>query len=672
MKKALKNLLSVVLCVAVALSCLFVVSSADIKANAYYGSNYITAGETYNFVLTNVDRGVAYFIPQVSGFYNLTLTDYVRSGWIGMWINERDNTDGIYKYNFYNYNPEQIINSYISTPLYLRAGNEYQINVGYYAQSYNQTMTGGNMSIRFDRINYTPPLIPSSAAGSSQAIYNASQREQYFSYTTSQAGDYTLSYQQLRASVDVYRAADGITVYSRRDSEYWKSGEDGGYISGTKMVFKLEANTTYYFRMNSYYDYGSSPLFMNKNEKDVSHILVESADAPISCWLDELNICYQLNYRITYTDGSDDCMHSNDLQAAGYTLPEVTYGGKFIDIGYYRILGKGKQVPIHSEYDNRHSNTIYIEIISLTDELIAQGETAMDEFSVAQLTNFVDHSYDFVAFQRVKVLETGFYHIEPAQSSQWMDMDRLYPIILDSNNNEIIRNGTNESWALIGGQEYVLIVDYSFSYHSDYNDFYYELVRDRKNIFPDTASGQWYSDAIAYAYGSGIMTGYENGKFGTSDGIQRQDFLVMLARYDGVAFSSYAYANMGGFSDFNSYEYYAPAVNWGYYNDIVTGYQNGKFGVGDKITREQIVTFLYRYAKYKGLDVEVSTASANAIKAKYKDFGNVSDFSKEAVLWAIDRGVINGKTSNTIAPQGTAQRCEVAQIMYNIFCKDIF
>ena len=95
---------------------------------------------------------------------------------------------------------------------------------------------------------------------------------------------------------------------------------------------------------------------------------------------------------------------------------------------------------------------------------------------------------------------------------------------------------------------------------------------------------------------------------------------------------------------------------------------NGKFGVGDMITREQIVTFLYRYAKYKGMDVEnLSDTKAK----KYPDFNIVSDFSKDAIIWAIDKGVINGK-SGYIAPQGNAQRCEIAQIMYNIFLKDIF
>lgn len=669
MKKALKNLLSVVLCVAVALSCLFVVSGADIKASAYYGSNYITVGETHNFVLGNEVIGIANFHPQTSGFYKFTLTDNVRSGWIGMQIHERDNFIGIYRYNFYNYYPKQIINNYISSPIYMRAGNEYQINVIYYAQSYHDTMTGGNMSIKFEMVNYTPPLIPSSAASSNQAIYDASQGDQYFRYTTSQAGDYTLSYQSLKASVDVYRADDGSTVVSGRDAMFLTGGENSEYVSGNKMVFKLEANTTYYFRINRYSDYGSSPLYMNKTEKDVSHILAHSADRPISCLSGDSAIGYELNYKITYTDGSYDYMHYNDLNAAGYVLPEVTYGGEFVEFDDYLYILESGRAPIHSQYDSDHFNTIYVEVGSLADELIAEGETAIDELSVAYLKNYGDTNSNFLGLQRIKVFETGVYYIWPQEDTEWMELDLLEPIILDSDNNIVTYDEESESWGLVGGEEYVLLCKYSF-YLNSYEDFAYGLESDRKTVFPDTASSQWYSDPIMYAYSTGIMKGYANGMFGTSDGIQRQDFLLMLARYSNVSPYSYAYSNLGGFTDLDSYAQYAYAVNWGYEKGIVTGYENGKFGVGDKITREQLVTFLYRYANYKGLDMTV-TAKGEAKAKAYPDFALVSDFAEDAVIWAIDRGIINGK-SGKIEPQGTAQRCEIAQIMYNIHTKNIF
>ena len=189
-------------------------------------------------------------------------------------------------------------------------------------------------------------------------------------------------------------------------------------------------------------------------------------------------------------------------------------------------------------------------------------------------------------------------------------------------------------------------------------------------LYPDAATNAWYSEAVKYVSENGIMSGYQNGLFGTSDSIKRQDFLVMLARLDGVNLNNYKYKS--SFPDVVRNSYYEAAVNWGAQNGIVTGYQNGKFGVGDKVTREQIVTFLYRYADYKGYDSDYSRNRENAVSRQYKDYKNVSGFAKQPILWAIEKGVISGKTSSTIAPQGNAQRCEVAKIMYNIYLNDIF
>ena len=189
-------------------------------------------------------------------------------------------------------------------------------------------------------------------------------------------------------------------------------------------------------------------------------------------------------------------------------------------------------------------------------------------------------------------------------------------------------------------------------------------------LYPDAASNAWYSESVKYVSKQGIMSGYSNGKFGTSDSIQRQDFLVILARIGDVALDDYN--GKSKFPDVARNSYYEAAVNWGAQNGIVTGYNNGKFGVGDKVTREQLVTFLYRYAKYKGYDYSYTTDRETVVSGQYIDYKNVSGFAKDSILWAIEKGVISGKTSSTIVPQGNAQRCEVAKIMYNIYLNDIF
>ena len=110
---------------------------------------------------------------------------------------------------------------------------------------------------------------------------------------------------------------------------------------------------------------------------------------------------------------------------------------------------------------------------------------------------------------------------------------------------------------------------------------------------------------------------------------------------------------------------------WGSTKGIVSGYQNGSFGVGNNVTREQLVLFLYRYANYKGYDTSVTT-DASYWQSKYSDFADVSTWARDAVIWALEKGVISGKQGKYIAPQGNAQRCEVATIFYNIDRKNVF
>ncbi len=192
--------------------------------------------------------------------------------------------------------------------------------------------------------------------------------------------------------------------------------------------------------------------------------------------------------------------------------------------------------------------------------------------------------------------------------------------------------------------------------------------------FPDvTDETAWYYAPIAYAVKNNIFSGYASGPykgyFGLSDNIQRQDFMVTLAKYSKEDYN--AFAGGGKFSDVDPAGYYAGAVNWGVSKSIVSGYQNGTFGVGDNVTREQLVLFFYRYAKYKGYNVSVTTNAAYWQK-KYSDFNTVSDWAQDAVIWALEKGVISGKQGLYVDPQGNAERCQVAVIFYNIDSKGIF
>ena len=264
--------------------------------------------------------------------------------------------------------------------------------------------------------------------------------------------------------------------------------------------------------------------------------------------------------------------------------------------------------------------------------------------------------------------KTGIFGIKPVVASQ--NFTYHYLVVADQNGCEVKFNENEKGWPMVSGQKYTirLLCQYDDTPVSNID---FNLVEITDGAFSDVTTSDWYNDSVAYSVGAGFISGYGGtDKFGPADNIQRQDFLVMLARLDGVDLADYDYES--DFPDVPSGSYYESAVNWGYENGIVTGYQNGKFGVGDKITREQLVAFLYRYAQYRSVDTSVSASAKVEISRQYSDYSSVSDWAKDYVVWAIDNGVIKGKNGAYIAPGGSALRCEVAQIIYNIFDNDIF
>ena len=82
----------------------------------------------------------------------------------------------------------------------------------------------------------------------------------------------------------------------------------------------------------------------------------------------------------------------------------------------------------------------------------------------------------------------------------------------------------------------------------------------------------------------------------------------------------------------------------------------------DFVTREQMAAILYRYAKYRKVD----TSGTDASKFNtFKDKDTVSGWAVEAMTWAAGCGLINGMGDGTLAPQETATRSQVAQIVMN-------
>ena len=240
-----------------------------------------------------------------------------------------------------------------------------------------------------------------------------------------------------------------------------------------------------------------------------------------------------------------------------------------------------------------------------------------------------------------------------------LDSGYWYVYLYDTNGNQMYywkfdasyASNSTEKIGLPAGTYYVNIECGSYVKGVDYS-FIVE-----QPLFPDVRSGDWYFNAVKFNAEKGYITGYSNGTFGPSNNIQRQDFVLILARIAGANLSAYKGQN-GGFSDVQAGAYYASAVAWAKDKGIVTGYSADNFGVGTYISREQISLILCRY-----LGGEAS-GDIDAIINAYSDGGNTSPWAKAGVAWAVENGIIGN--SDYLNPNGNAGRAEVAQIIYNM------
>ena len=178
------------------------------------------------------------------------------------------------------------------------------------------------------------------------------------------------------------------------------------------------------------------------------------------------------------------------------------------------------------------------------------------------------------------------------------------------------------------------------------------------NYFTDVDQSQWYHEGIDFVVENDMMKGVGNNKFDPHGVTSRAMIVTILYRLEGEPTVS----GENPFSDVKNDTWYTDAVIWAEANGIVSGYGNGKFGPDDDITREQMAKIMYNYAEYKGYDV-----SARASLASFSDAGKISSWATEEMQWAVAVGLINGMGDGTAAPQGDAERCQVAAIFMR-FC----
>ena len=179
--------------------------------------------------------------------------------------------------------------------------------------------------------------------------------------------------------------------------------------------------------------------------------------------------------------------------------------------------------------------------------------------------------------------------------------------------------------------------------------------------FTDVKSGNWFYDAVKYAYAQGLMTGTSATTFAPNGTMNRAMIVTVLYRLE----KSPAVTGASKFTDVPAGQWYSDAVAWAAANKIVNGYDETTFGPMNAVTREQMAAILFRYEQYKGLENVTLEENLN----RFPDQNKISAYAIPALQWAVGQKIINGNANGTLDPTGTATRAQVAQIFTNLLNK---
>ena len=174
--------------------------------------------------------------------------------------------------------------------------------------------------------------------------------------------------------------------------------------------------------------------------------------------------------------------------------------------------------------------------------------------------------------------------------------------------------------------------------------------------FEDVEEGKWYYDAVQFVLGKGMMQGMGDGTFAPDKALTRAQLVQIMYNIAGQP----AVETKKSFSDVKAGDWFYDAVMWGAEKGVVDGMGDGTFAPNDEITREQMVTIIWRY---------VGKPEASAEKLEFTDAADVSEWAEAAVLWAAEAGVVKGMGDGTFAPGGESTRAQAAQVMVNYFGK---
>ena len=174
--------------------------------------------------------------------------------------------------------------------------------------------------------------------------------------------------------------------------------------------------------------------------------------------------------------------------------------------------------------------------------------------------------------------------------------------------------------------------------------------------YTDVSENAWYTEAVAYVSDHDLMAGKTAAAFAPNENADRVTVVEALWRAAGMPEAS----EPAAFFDVADDTSYKAAVDWAVETGLITGYPDGTFdGIGS-VTREQLVTMLWRY--------EGSPAAENAT---FSDSASIGGYASSAVGWAQFNQIVSGVGQNRFDPQGAVTRAQLATVLMNYLSTDL-
>ena len=177
--------------------------------------------------------------------------------------------------------------------------------------------------------------------------------------------------------------------------------------------------------------------------------------------------------------------------------------------------------------------------------------------------------------------------------------------------------------------------------------------------FVDVTETHWAYTYVEYMASLNFINGKTQDRFCPEDPVTRGEFVTILARMCGADLTS---TYSGAFTDVNSQQYYAAAVDWAARAGITVGTGETAFSPDRRITRQEIAAMIVRYVQY----TNDSLATQNEPQ-EFKDSADIAEYAKQAVSLMQRANIISGYDDGTFRPRKDAARAEAAKMLAVVY-----